>query len=243
MSLIQCTECGKEFSDKAPACPNCGCPTESILNDIQSSTMSDQISKNEYDQEAKHVGLGINIKNVIGSATSSAATKYKENRELAKYLKKNGIITINDLDRTFQIKGAIASNGKCTSVVGGLLKSAMAISTMGMSIAAGKALGTGKTKVGTKDWYNFDDLVSYELLEDDSIVTSGGVGQALIGGALFGGVGAIAGGITGKRIQKKRVESLYIKVTLNTFDHPCLLIPLITKPLKKNTKEYQNAFN
>lgn len=31
MSLIQCPECGKEFSDKAPACPNCGCPIEEIL--------------------------------------------------------------------------------------------------------------------------------------------------------------------------------------------------------------------
>lgn len=26
MSMIICNECGKEFSDKAPACPNCGCP-------------------------------------------------------------------------------------------------------------------------------------------------------------------------------------------------------------------------
>lgn len=26
MSLIKCTECGKEISDKATTCPNCGCP-------------------------------------------------------------------------------------------------------------------------------------------------------------------------------------------------------------------------
>ncbi len=26
MALIRCEECGKEFSDKADACPNCGCP-------------------------------------------------------------------------------------------------------------------------------------------------------------------------------------------------------------------------
>lgn len=26
MALIICSECGKQFSDKAPACPNCGCP-------------------------------------------------------------------------------------------------------------------------------------------------------------------------------------------------------------------------
>jgi len=28
MALIACPECGKEFSDKAPACPGCGCPTQ-----------------------------------------------------------------------------------------------------------------------------------------------------------------------------------------------------------------------
>lgn len=32
MALIICTECGKEFSDKATACPNCGCPTSEIKN-------------------------------------------------------------------------------------------------------------------------------------------------------------------------------------------------------------------
>lgn len=31
MALITCTECGKEFSDKAPACPNCGCPTSEVI--------------------------------------------------------------------------------------------------------------------------------------------------------------------------------------------------------------------
>ena len=34
----------------------------------------------------------------------------------------------------------------------------MAVSTMGMSIAAEKALGLGKTKVGNKNCYSFDDL-------------------------------------------------------------------------------------
>lgn len=30
MALIECPECGKKFSDKAYACPNCGCPIEKI---------------------------------------------------------------------------------------------------------------------------------------------------------------------------------------------------------------------
>lgn len=28
MALIKCMECGKEISDKAAACPNCGCPAD-----------------------------------------------------------------------------------------------------------------------------------------------------------------------------------------------------------------------
>lgn len=31
MALIKCTECGKEFSDKAAACPNCGCPVSEVI--------------------------------------------------------------------------------------------------------------------------------------------------------------------------------------------------------------------
>lgn len=30
MALIKCPECGKEISDRAAACPNCGCPIKSI---------------------------------------------------------------------------------------------------------------------------------------------------------------------------------------------------------------------
>lgn len=32
MALIKCTECGKEFSDKAQCCPHCACPTEQIIS-------------------------------------------------------------------------------------------------------------------------------------------------------------------------------------------------------------------
>lgn len=65
---------------------------------------------------------------------------------------------------------------------------------MGMSLAAEKLIGGNKQKVGSKEWLDFSDLLNYDLLEDESLVTSGGVGQALIGGALFGGAGAIAAG-------------------------------------------------
>jgi DNA-directed RNA polymerase subunit RPC12/RpoP len=30
MALIKCSECGKEISDKAQSCPNCGCPVKVV---------------------------------------------------------------------------------------------------------------------------------------------------------------------------------------------------------------------
>ena len=43
--------------------------------------------------------------------------------------------------------------------------------------------------------YNFDDVIEFELLEDGETITKGGLGRALAGGILFGGVGAIVGGV------------------------------------------------
>ena len=37
MALIRCSECGKEFSDKAVACPNCGCPTSEMFSPCKQS--------------------------------------------------------------------------------------------------------------------------------------------------------------------------------------------------------------
>ena len=45
MALIKCTECGKEFSDKASACPNCGCPTSEMnINPKEDESPADDLS-------------------------------------------------------------------------------------------------------------------------------------------------------------------------------------------------------
>lgn len=31
MALIKCPDCGREVSDKANACPNCGCPLSEMV--------------------------------------------------------------------------------------------------------------------------------------------------------------------------------------------------------------------
>lgn len=59
MALIKCTECGKKLSDKAVACPNCGCPTEMILADIKEIEGKKNISK--ISQIAKYTYLGYEL--------------------------------------------------------------------------------------------------------------------------------------------------------------------------------------
>ena len=49
MSLIKCTECGKEFSDKAECCPNCSCPTRDIINDTYKNSNTLCINDLVYD--------------------------------------------------------------------------------------------------------------------------------------------------------------------------------------------------
>ena len=33
MALIKCVDCGKEVSDRAKVCPNCGCPIECSVSE------------------------------------------------------------------------------------------------------------------------------------------------------------------------------------------------------------------
>lgn len=41
MALIKCPECGKEMSDQAISCPNCGCPIEVVKKEIESKRLKD----------------------------------------------------------------------------------------------------------------------------------------------------------------------------------------------------------
>ena len=41
MALVKCPECGKEVSDKADKCPNCGCPVEHIKKDGTNEELTD----------------------------------------------------------------------------------------------------------------------------------------------------------------------------------------------------------
>ncbi|WP_342512300.1 SHOCT domain-containing protein [Sporosarcina sp. FSL K6-1522] len=93
---------------------------------------------------------------------------------------------------------------------------------------------------GNDNIYKYDDIVSYELLEDDEVVTSGGLGRAAIGGMLFGGAGAVVGAVTGRK-NKGVCNSLGIKLTLNNMSQPVVYIPFILTKTKTDSDAYKAA--
>lgn len=98
---------------------------------------------------------------------------------------------------------------------------------------------TGKVK--DLQVYDYSSIINYELLEDGNTKEKGGIGRAVVGGALFGGVGAIVGASTGHK-HKKTCSKLQIKITLNNIDRPVVYVDFIIAETKKDGIIYKNVY-
>ena len=85
--------------------------------------------------------------------------------------------------------------------------------------------------------FSYDQIVSFELLENGESVASGGIGRAALGGVLFGGVGAVVGAST--RSYKSVCEELKIKVTVKDYKDSAFYIPLIAVQASKTSSVYK----
>lgn len=70
-------------------------------------------------------------------------------------------------------------------------------------------------EIKTPPVFRFDEIVDYSFSENGTIVTKGGLGSAVAGGLLFGGVGAIVGGITASKRGKTDINSMTVRISLN----------------------------
>lgn len=74
----------------------------------------------------------------------------------------------------------------------------------------------------------FEDIISVELLENNSIISKKStlriLGGGLIGGAVAGGAGAVVGGLSGSSKNKKMVSTVSIKILLKNIHNPNLVI-------------------
>ena len=79
-----------------------------------------------------------------------------------------------------------------------------------------------------KEIVPFDQIISVEILEDNTILQQKSslrtIGGAVVGGAIAGGAGAIVGGLSGDSKQNKKVSKVQIKIKLRDINHPSFTI-------------------
>ena len=87
----------------------------------------------------------------------------------------------------------------------------------------------------------FTDIIDCEILEDNNTIMKGGVGRAIVGGALAGGVGAIVGANTRK--SQNITNSLQLRIITTDVSKSLYTINLIKKETKRDSIEYKQAIN
>ena len=88
--------------------------------------------------------------------------------------------------------------------------------------------------------FPYEAITSFDLLQNGEAVTKGGLGRAIAGGLLFGGVGAIVGGVTGTKTTNQVITEYRIRIILN---HPTIKERMIyVLPKSKKVKPTDSAF-
>lgn len=81
----------------------------------------------------------------------------------------------------------------------------------------------------------FSKITGCEILEDSAV--TGGIGRAVAGGILAGGVGAIVGATT----KKKEISSYKIIIYMSDINRPKIVLNLITSKMKIDSLYYKDA--
>lgn len=90
--------------------------------------------------------------------------------------------------------------------------------------------------------FSFDDILDFEFLENGESIVKGGLGRALVGGALLGGVGAVVGGVTGGKKSNGICNDMKIRIALKNFYNENTYVVLIKSETKIKSFVYKGAF-
>lgn len=98
------------------------------------------------------------------------------------------------------------------------------------------------SKKTTDEYFSYDDVISFEVVEDGNTVTKGGLGRAVVGGILLGGVGAIVGGATSKKKTRETCNRLFLKLRVAHFPRDIILIYISMNEVKKDSGTYKACY-
>ncbi len=87
--------------------------------------------------------------------------------------------------------------------------------------------------------YNLSVLRDYEIIRDGVTVykKSNAVGRAVVGGLLFGGVGAIVGAASSKSKGTQQIKSASLKIYTNNIDSPSMTIKIFDASIKQDAQK------
>lgn len=198
-----------------------------------SSEMASDIAQQAQDKVASSIETHKQNQEI----KQAAIQEQKDLAALFNPTKTVGDISIDTNNGLFKVKHATASIKKSSGVMAKTGKATAALLTLGGSVALEQAMKPDD-KV-----FRFTELRSFELLEDDSEIVSGGVGKAIVGGALFGGFGAVAGAVAGNKKTKKTVDNMVLKINTHDINFPCIMITYINKTTKVTSNDYRKSLS
>lgn len=102
----------------------------------------------------------------------------------------------------------------------------------------GKVIKIAFDEEGEYEYLKFDQILSYEMIDDNRDMMKGGVGRAVVGGLLFGSTGAIVGAQTRK--SQHICSSLYLNVYLKNTPNPFEKMEFITQDVNRYSNAYTN---
>ncbi len=85
----------------------------------------------------------------------------------------------------------------------------------------------------------YSKIIECEILEDGASVMKGGIGRAVVGGALAGGVGAVVGASTRK--SKNVVNSLKVRIVTSDINNALRTVDIISSPMQTDLPDYARA--
>lgn len=85
----------------------------------------------------------------------------------------------------------------------------------------------------------FADIIECEIIEDNSTIVKGGIGRAVVGGVLAGGVGAMVGATSSQ--SNDVTNSLSVRIITTNLANPLVTIPLITNRVNRHTSSYKKT--
>lgn len=104
-----------------------------------------------------------------------------------------------------------------------------------------KKILVANLKTDDKRTIPFENVVECSILENGATVQSGGVGRAIVGGALAGGVGAIVGATT--RGSHAMLSSLSVRIVTKDISNALCEIPIIKSETKRDSDEAKEAIS